>query len=86
MAKHNTGGLWHNKYKKTQAKGAPDFQGSMNIDGEEVAISAWLTQSDHPKAPYINIIIKRRENKTPVKVEQVQLTIVDTGDTDDAPF
>ena len=74
----NQGGLWDNqrKFEKTD----PDFNGYINIEGKVYEMVAWMSTSQHPKAPTINIKLT-----LPVKFQGTASLVVKEKD-DDVPF
>ena len=78
---NNHGGLWNNqrKYEKTD----PDFVGSVTINGEEIMLVGWMSNSKHPKAPTINLRVGLTKNTKPVKFSG---KADPKGDSDDPPF
>ena len=55
--KTNTGGLWKNQKRKTDTH--PEYTGSINIEGKEYWLSAWV--KDHAKGKYFSLSAKPKE-------------------------
>ena len=56
----NRGSIWKNQKKATEKH--PDFTGSLNVEGTEYWVSAWLRKPDaNPKAPALSFSIKQKE-------------------------
>lgn len=54
----NRGALFSNRDKKT-SENFPDYGGSLNVDGKEYFISAWL--KDGPKGKFMSLSVKPKE-------------------------
>ena len=60
----NRGSIWKNAKKTTENH--PDFTGSLNVDGVEFWVSAWLRKPDaNPKAPALSFSVKQKEETQP---------------------
>lgn len=59
----NRGALFSNRDKKT-SENFPDYGGSLNVDGKEYFISAWL--KDGPKGKFMSLSVKPKEAAAPV--------------------
>jgi len=58
----NRGSIWKNEKKETDNH--PDFNGSLDVNGVEYWVSAWLRKPDaNPKAPALNFSIKPKEQQ-----------------------
>jgi len=77
----NRGALFSNKDKKT-SENFPDYGGSLNVDGKEYFISAWL--KDGPKGKFMSLSVKPKEDRQPTRTEQ-RAAPQQRGD-DDIPF
>ena len=74
----NQGGLWDNQRK--YEPNDPDFVGSINIEGVEHKIVAWMSTSKNKLAPTINI---KLSNPRPVPMPEAKAT---KEKEDDIPF
>lgn len=68
--KLNKGAIFKNTKKEKESH--PDYQGSINVDGKEKAISLWLNTSKDGNTKYFSVSIsepykKAEDLKTPVK-------------------
>jgi len=56
----NRGSIWKNDKKDTDRH--PDFTGSLDVEGTEYWVSAWLRKPDaNPKAPALSFSIKQKD-------------------------
>ena len=51
--KLNKGAIFKNSKKEKESQ--PDYQGSINVDGKEKAISLWLSTSKDGKTKYFSV-------------------------------
>ena len=58
-AKPNTGTLWKNDRKEKDTH--PDYRGSLNVDGHEYEISAWIKEGK--KGKFMSLAIKEPYQK-----------------------
>lgn len=58
----NRGALFSNRDKKT-SENFPDYGGSLNVEGREYFISAWL--KDGPKGKFMSLSVKPKEAAAP---------------------
>ena len=83
----NRGALFSNRDKKT-SENFPDYGGSLNVDGKEYFISAWL--KDGPKGKFMSLSVKPKEAKQERAPESSRRSGRDAGfrgDPDsDVPF
>ena len=56
----NTGALFKNKDKETDKH--PDYNGQINVGGEEYWLAAWLKKSKAGQ-PYMSLAVKPKERK-----------------------
>jgi len=88
MNKQNKGILFRNIQKKTDKH--PDYQGSVNIEGKEYYLSAWVSDnSDKNGNKWLNlsfggVVEKQNEKKIPVSNYNPDLVPDKAGD--DLPF
>jgi len=60
----NKGAIWKNEDKQSETH--PDFKGSLNVNGVEYWVSAWLRAKDaNPKAPSLKFSIQPKERQEP---------------------
>lgn len=77
----NRGALFSNKENKT-AENHPDYKGSINANGVDFWLSAWLKKSKDGK-PFMSLSITPKEQKPAAKPKQPAYQ----GDDDsDVPF
>lgn len=74
----NTGALFKNRDKETDKH--PDYTGKINVDGKELRIAAWLTESKSGQKFMrlkISELNEKKQSKTIEKIEDLD---------DDIPF
>lgn len=71
----NTGALFKNDNKQTDKH--PDYNGSINVNGEEFWLSAWLKTSKAGKK-FMSLSVSAKNGQKPAKAAQ--------DDSDDVPF
>ena len=59
--KLNKGAIFRNSKKEKESQ--PDYQGSINVDGKEKAISLWLNTSKDGKTKYFSASISEPYKK-----------------------
>jgi len=58
----NRGSIWKNDKREKDTH--PDFTGSINVEGVEYWVSAWLRKEGaKPKSPSLSFSVKRKEQK-----------------------
>lgn len=77
----NRGALFSNRDKKT-SENFPDYGGSLNVDGKDYFISAWL--KDGPKGKFMSLSVKPKEAQQERREEPRQQQR--SNDFDDPPF
>jgi hypothetical protein len=78
----NRGQIWKNEDRKTETH--PQFKGTVNVEGVEYWVSAWLRKPDaNPKAPAMSFSIKKKEDK--VEAPSTDVVAQDSFD-DTIPF
>jgi len=77
MSYQGKGGLWLNADRYNPS--APDFKGSVTIDGKSVGIVGWRNKGTNPKAPYISLVLDIPEITTPCIRQEIL-------NDDDFPF
>lgn len=78
----NRGALFSNRDKKT-SENFPDYGGSLNVDGKEYFISAWL--KDGPKGKFMSLSVKPKEAQQERREQPRQQQRGGHAD-DDVPF
>ncbi len=70
----NRGQIWPNEQKEKDTQ--PDFEGSLNVKGEEFWISAWKKKgSENNKSPVLSFSVRPKDKPT---IEQAKDYIVMT--------
>lgn len=82
MSKENRGALFKNDRKETDSH--PDYKGSLNVEGQEYWISAWL-ETSQSGTKYMSLSVQYKEKE---KVVDVPQEIIDGKEInlDDIPF
>lgn len=78
--KDNTGALFSNKEKKTTEK-HPDYTGSVKVNGKEMRIASWITES---KSGMKYMSLKFSDHQPKVDTGHTYTTT--TSDTAEIPF
>lgn len=79
----NRGALFSNKEHKTSDK-APDYKGSINIDGVEYWLSSWIkTSKQGNKFMSLSVQPKQQQAAKPARSTKQAPQVVDTNDFDD---
>lgn len=73
----NSGALFKNEDKETEKH--PDYKGSVNVDGTEYWLSAWLKTSKKG-TKFMSLAVKPKDDKAPAKSRQTD------DDPDSIPF
>lgn len=77
----NRGSIWANRDKQQETHA--DFKGSLNVDGVEYWVNAWMRKEGaNPKAPALTFSIQKKEQRP----EQQQSTVVSNDPNDTIPF
>ena len=83
----NRGALFSNKEHKTSDK-APDYKGSINIDGVEYWLSSWIKTSKQGNK-FMSLSVQPKQAAKPAKQAKQAPQAVDTSgfdDDSDLPF
>lgn len=75
----NSGVLFNNREAKGDNERAPDYKGSINVNGEEFWLSAWIKEGQ--KGKFMSLSIKPKE-QAPAK----QAPRRPSRDSDEVPF
>ena len=80
----NKGANWKNENSNPNA---PQYKGTIDIEGQEFQIAGWRNKTDNPKAPVLRFQVQRPSSmpNIPKPSEQSQSPLGDVGD-DDVPF
>jgi len=83
----NSGALFKNEEKITLNKpNWPDYNGSINVDGKDLWISAWIKKSKAGKS-YMSLSVSEKEPKGQSQYsQQTPAAGPDVGDGDNFPF
>lgn len=82
----NTGALFNNKENKTTAN-HPDYKGSINVDGVEYWLSAWIkpTKKD-PAVRFMSLSVQPKEAQQPKQAPKPQGRQQARDEDDSIPF
>jgi len=61
----NSGVLFNNREAKGNNERAPDYKGSINVDGVEFWLSAWIKEGQ--KGKFMSLSVQPKEAKAPAK-------------------
>lgn len=79
----NSGVLFNNREAKGDNERAPDYKGSINVNGEEFWLSAWIKEGQ--KGKFMSLSIKPKEAKPALKPAK-QDPRRHSRDDDEVPF
>ena len=79
----NHGSLFKNDKGGNEAR--PDYTGTLNVEGKEYRLAAWIKVSQKTGNKFLSLTVQSREEQgsTPVKDEQ---PVDDKPTTDEIPF
>ncbi len=83
-AKPNTGTLWKNDRKEKDTH--PDYRGTINVDGKDYEISAWI-KSKRDGGKFMSLAVKEPYQATVRKAEREAWGVSGSDELDDqVPF
>ena len=81
----NRGQIWKNDKKDSDRH--PDFKGSLNVEGIEYWVSAWLRAADaNPRAPSLRFSITAKDEVQAEGVNNAKAAATPEELNDDIPF
>lgn len=82
----NKGAL--HKNDKGDNPNRPDYKGSLNVDGQEFWLSAWIRNKKDGSGKFMSLQIepKQQQQQAPSKPRAKQASEVDVGEGDEIPF
>lgn len=82
----NKGAL--HKNDKGDNPNRPDYKGSLNVDGQEFWLSAWIRDKKDGSGKFMSLQIepKQQQQQATSKPRAKQASEVDVGDGDEIPF
>ncbi len=82
----NRGQIWKNDRKESERH--PDFKGSLNVEGKDYWVSAWLRSAEaNPRAPSLRFSITAKDEVQAEGIKDAKAAITpDVDMNDDIPF
>ena len=84
----NKGAL--HKNDKGDNPNRPDYKGSLNVDGQEFWLSAWIRDKKDGSGKFMSLKIEpkqqQQQQQAPSKPRAKQASEVDIGEGDECPF
>jgi hypothetical protein len=83
----NSGALWKSKF--TDNPRAPQYTGTLDVEGVEYKISAWKSTGENPRAPVLNFKIQKDSDMPNIPKPNNDRPLGDVGgdgEDDDVPF
>ena len=78
----NKGAIWKNDNSNPNA---PQYKGTLNVDGEDYQISAWRNTTENTKAPVLRFQVQKSSSMPNIPKPNNDRPLGDVGD-DDVPF